>query len=73
MIQRTYLQDRDPQTLKMILWLPGEIVTEFGIDMYPRLFLKWILLIGYTPIQNKRLKRIPSDFKEAIANFTDQT
>jgi len=30
------------------------------------------LLIGYTPIQNKRLKRIPNDFKEAVANFTDQ-
>ena len=51
----------------------AQIVTEFGIDMYPRLFLKWILLIGYIPIQNKRLKRIPSDFKEAVANFTDQT
>ena len=35
----------------------AQIVTEFGIDMYPRLFLKWILLIGYIPIQNKKFKK----------------
>ena len=39
----TYKAESDSQTLITNLWLSGEgIVREFGMDMYTRLYLKWI-------------------------------
>ena len=42
-----YKIERDSQTLRKNLWLPGEewgegIVREFGMDLHTLLYLKWI-------------------------------